>query len=210
MLNIINKLTRYKALLSCTECSAEYVRDYYTAKKSRIGHLCDGCSNPSLHEISQDMLHKFYSYDPNSGVMTYRLPTRQHKVGDIVGFKHSGGYIGFSHDNKQYLLHRIIWLYMTGEFPEQVDHIDHDRTNNKWDNLRDVDNTTNSKNCSISTNSSTGVNGVSKIKATGKFRVYINDNRKQIHIGVFDSLEEAKAARAKANLEYHFNENHGQ
>ncbi|AGH57561.1 hypothetical protein PYDG_00029 [Pseudoalteromonas phage pYD6-A] len=160
--------------------------------------------------MSQDMLHKFYHYDPDTGLVTNRLPTKQCKVGDIVGFNHSGGYLGFSHCNKQYLLHRIIWLYMTGEFPEQVDHIDHNRTNNKWNNLRNVDNTTNSKNCSRNSNSSTGVNGVSKISATGKYRAYINDNRKQIHLGVFDSIEEAKAARTKADLEHDFNENHGQ
>lgn len=210
MITLVKKLTSQIALLKCADCGSEYTRNYYSAKKSRIGHLCDSCSNPSLHALTQDMLRKFYSYDPATGAMTYRIPTKQHKVGDPVGFKHSGGYLAMSHNDSQYLIHRMIWLYVEGWLPEQVDHKDHNRMNNKWDNLRAVDNQTNSKNCSVSSNSTTGTNGVSKIKATGKYRAYINNNRKQIHIGVFDSLEEAKKAREQANLTYDFHTNHGQ
>lgn len=62
------------------------------------------------------------------------------------------------------------------------DHINHNRQDNRWINLREVNNTSNIKNCSLSKNSVTKINGVNLIKATNKYRAYITVNKKQIQV----------------------------
>lgn len=98
---------------------------------------------------------------------------------------------------------------MTGNLPEQVDHINHNRQDNRWINLREVNNTNNIKNCSLSKNSVTKINGVNLIKTTNKYRAYITVNKKQIHLGVFDDINDAIAARKQADIDYGFHVNHG-
>jgi hypothetical protein len=47
----------------------------------------------------------------------------------------------FSIDGKQQRVHRLIWLYMTGEWPkDQIDHINNVKHDNRWKNLREADN----------------------------------------------------------------------
>ena len=209
MLKIVKKLSKTHSTIECAECGNHFDTNHYDAKKSRLGHLCKQCKNPAGQPLTQSLLRKFYNYDPNTGVLTARLPQRTLDVGGIAGYNHSSGYIGISIGNKEYLLHRIIWLHQTGTLPDQVDHIDHDKTNNRWSNLRAVTNTVNAMNTSLSTNSSTKVNGVCLHKPTGKFRAYIMVNRKQKHLGLYDTIAEAEQARLQANKDYGFHPNHG-
>lgn len=53
-----------------------------------------------------------------------------------------------------------------------------------------------------SKNSTTGINGVSKTRK-GKYRAYINFARKQYHLGIFETLNEAKEAREEAEKKYY-------
>lgn len=53
----------------------------------------------------------------------------------------------------------------------------------------------------INRNNSTGVPGVSVFR-NGKYRAYISVGRKQIHLGFFDKLDDAKAARKAAEQRY--------
>ena len=209
MLKVIKRVGKFHAICECVECGSHYETNYYGARKSRIGHLCKLCKCPSGQELNQALLQKFYSYDPNTGLLTCKLPQQQHYIGDVIGSLSNHGYLEAGIGNKSYLVHRLIWLYMTGYFPEKVDHINHDRLDNRWNNLREVDNTENSKNCSVSRNSRTGVNGVSYMKTKGKYRAYVTVNRKQVYVGLYDSIDEAIAARAKADQDYKFHSNHG-
>lgn len=81
-----------------------------------------------------------------------------------------------------------------------IDHIDGNAFNNRRTNLRI---TTNQKNCrnSKSNCSSTGVLGVS-ITKSGKFMARISINRKEIKLGVYDTLELAKRAREFGEIKY--------
>lgn len=65
------------------------------------------------------------------------------------------------------------------------------------------------RNKSVSSKSATGVTGVSFLKAGKKYIAQIGVNRKLIYLGLFDTLEEAAAARAEANLKFNFHSNHG-
>lgn len=81
-----------------------------------------------------------------------------------------------------------------------VDHINHKQYDNRKNNLRLCSSRENSLNTSLSKNNTSGVNGVSMMK-NGKYRAYINENYKQIYLGSFDTLEEAKSARKKASIQ---------
>lgn len=209
MLKIISKLSKTHSICECTECGKQYKANHYDARKSRIGDKCIECKSPSNQELNQELIRKFYSYNPETGEFLHRIPTHQASAGDIPGYIGNHGYWVCSVGGTEYLIHRLIWLYMTGIMPDMVDHINHDKLDNRWVNLRKVNNTENTMNCSVSKNSTTKVNGVSFMKARGKYRAYIMVNRKQINLGLYTTMEEAAIARAKADKEYGFHENHG-
>lgn len=96
----------------------------------------------------------------------------------------------------------------TGETPNQVDHINHIRNDNRWSNLRNVTSRQNQMNMSLSSNTSSKVNGV-RILPSGRFQAHITVNRKQISLGTYDTLEEAMLARKQADATYGFHVNHG-
>ena len=100
-------------------------------------------------------------------------------------------------DYVEYRAHRLIWKMVYGDpVPDEIDHRDTDPHNNRIDNLRAADSGQNHANNSFSW-SNTGVRGVSR-KQDGKFQAYLSFRRKTIHLGFFDTLEEAMAARRKA------------
>lgn len=108
-------------------------------------------------------------------------------------------------------MHRVVMLMCYGFYGEglEVDHINHVRNDNRLFNLRFVTRSENMRNRSVSSNNTTGVTGVYFFKARKKYTAQIGVNRKLIFLGYFDTLEEAAAARAEANLKYKFNNNHG-
>tara|TARA_R110002012_G_scaffold318308_1_gene536377 strand:+ start:22505 stop:23146 length:642 start_codon:yes stop_codon:yes gene_type:complete len=212
MLNIISNIGRRGAVCKCSRCYIEYsIKDRYSAQKSRVGHLCDTCKTcvNKMGEITQEKLNKVFEYNPNTGVIKYKVDTLRNSKGDIATYNHTGGYENICINTKNYLAHRIIYMYMTGKMPEYIDHINHNRKDNKWSNLRNVTHLENNTNTSLSKNSSSNYNGISLIKSTGKYRAYINKDYNQIHLGVFNTIEEAKKVRDKANKEHNYHTNHG-
>lgn len=77
----------------------------------------------------QNFLQKWYIYEPETGLFMNRATKR------IIGVK-TNRYLVLTVNSKAQLLHRMIFLYMTGRIPDVVDHIDMDKTNNRWNNLR--------------------------------------------------------------------------
>ncbi|WEL95505.1 HNH homing endonuclease [Xanthomonas phage vB_XooS_NR08] len=107
------------------------------------------------------------------------------------------------HD-KRYKAHRIAWLLHTGQWPSQhLDHIDGARTNNRIDNLRECNKAENSQNKGKYKNCTSGVTGVHWHKRYKKWVAQIRVDGKLIHLGGFDTIEEAAQARAAAKARYH-------
>jgi len=122
----------------------------------------------------------------------------------------SGGYYVGRVLTKQYLAHRVIWKMNNGDWPKhQIDHIDGDKLNNRLCNLREASSRENSRNFPLGCNNKTGFFGVYQIKS-GKWLARIQgDNGQQVHLGYFDTLEEAAQCRKEAEMKYGYHENHG-
>lgn len=211
-MQVIERVGKTGALCICTICRSTYsVQSIYDAKKSKIGHICNACktSISNITEITQANLQAVFNYNPDTGALTYKHLSKNGAAGEDATTIHNEGYRCVSIGKTQYLAHRIIYMYMTGLLPDQIDHVNHVRNDNTWVNLREVSKRTNSINTSLSKNSSTKVNGVAMHKPTNKYRAYINVDFKQIHLGLFNTIEEATAARAQADLHYGFHTNHG-
>jgi hypothetical protein len=117
------------------------------------------------------------------------------KPGDPVGNRLRGGYLGVRIRGASYLAHRIIWAICNGSDPGNfdVDHIDRDKTNNRPANLRLA---TRSQNCA-----NKPTIGIHRRKSSGKFQAYVYKDRICIHLGMFDTAEEARAAHAAAKIQ---------
>ena len=125
------------------------------------------------------------------GVVRYKgraLPPRLDKDGyHIASF---GG-----RDNPRTIkIHRVVLACFEGESPLEVDHEDRNRTNNRRDNLRYASISKNRRNVGVNRRSSTGVRCVRPNKSGDGFVAYCNRNKKYVHLGVFPTIEAAKAA----------------
>jgi hypothetical protein len=98
----------------------------------------------------------------------------------------------------------LAWLYVYGKFPEeQLDHINRIKSDNRIVNLRLATNSENRQNIPIYKSNKSGVAGVHWSKKSGKWRAEITFGGRLIHIGFYDNLSDAAAARAAAKAKYH-------
>ena len=102
-------------------------------------------------------------------------------------------------DGHPYYAHRVIWLIMTGDWPEgDIEHIDRDRTNNRWKNLRDTSHAENMHNAGMFSTNTSGVKGVCWSKQREKWRARITIHGKAWSLGLYDTLADAATARRAA------------
>lgn len=158
-------------------------------------------------KLTQEYLKKILSYDPKTGIFTRTVRTGTNAPAGVIagGLDVSSGYHKIKIRYKTYSAHRLAFLYMVGYFPENhVDHIDRDRANNKWNNLREISCSCNSRNGKVRTVSPSGITGVNKYKPEGKgkpWKVQINTPQK-VFLGCFDNLLDAAKARWEAEVKY--------
>ena len=147
--------------------------------------------------VTPEFVRSVMHYDPETGQFTWtkRLSIRV-TVGAIVGSLTSDGYRSTRLFGKAYRLHRLAFLYMTGEWPKDtVDHINRIKSDNRWCNLRPATLGENQQNCSIQSNNVSGCTGVFRNAKTNKWLARITINHKTIKLGDFSRKEDATAAR---------------
>jgi hypothetical protein len=149
--------------------------------------------------ISKTRLEEVLNFDAKTGIFRWKIRLSNHAlVGSIAGCiaktGNSRGYVLIRIDKTLYKAHRLVWLYVSGEWPSgHIDHIDGDRSNNKFENLRDVSRSTNMQNRKrCDADSKTGFLGVTK--SGRKYIAQISSNGKNFRIGTFNSPESAHAA----------------
>ena len=161
--------------------------------------------------LTQERLKQILHYNPLTGNFTWKVRTAQRvKIGDVAGSVNSHGYMRIRIDGRECGAHRLAWLYVYGQFPpEQIDHINHDKVDNRIVNLRCVSDVENKRNKTKSKNNTSGVTGVNWHKPAQKWLVRIKVNGKTLYLGLTPDFDLAVAMRKAAERKYNFHPNHG-
>lgn len=155
--------------------------------------------------LTQELLQEILRYDPDTGVFySHRTRKAQGWISSHGRGSQKRNYIRLKVAGKHYYAHRLAWLYMTGEWPDpEVDHQDLDGLNNRWVNLRKATHSQNGHNQGLRSNNKSGVKGVSWERGRSKWIATITMNGREKHLGRFNTIEEAAAARRAAEANYH-------
>jgi HNH endonuclease/AP2 domain len=163
--------------------------------------------SPLRAEITAKMVRAVIDYDPNTGTFVW-IANRGRKT--CIG-RRAGGINKGRHRIKvfDYLCEasNLAWLIIKGRWPTlEIDHKDGDALNNKFDNLRKATRPQNCRNGKMRKVNTSGFKGVTLIKKTGRWRARISPKpNRRVHLGVYDTREEAAAVFARA-AERHYGE----
>lgn len=161
---------------------------------------------PSKKEenLTQAQVRKVFDYHPEQGVLTWRISLNSRaSKGARAGTLGKDGYLVVRLFKCGWLVHRIVFLYMTGSFPKgEVDHINNNVADNRWSNLRVANRNQNAFNMRLGKRNTSGVKGVT-LMPSGKWRGSVKLNGKAHYAGFFDTLEDAAQAVRLLREELH-------
>jgi len=158
--------------------------------------------------IDPEEMYRMFSYNPQTGVLTRKR--YKDKIGrwntlhagkPVTYLNTQTGYLVASVKKQRIAVHRIIYAIMRGRWPRMIDHINRDKTDNRWGNLRETDHSGNAKNTKIPSDNKTGVMGVRRHANGRGFVAFIAIDKKQKHLCYGDLLKCA-AARLRAEREH--------
>ena len=172
---------------------------------------------------SPSLLRKLLSYDPDTGVLTWRKRPRSMFKSDRIwrtwntryadnpaGNAGWGGYHCLSIFDQPYGAHRLAWVLATGRWPVKViDHINGVTGDNRLENLRAVTHQDNLRNAALSSLNTSGVTGVYYDKERSKWAAQMVVSGNNLHLGRFKTKQEAILSRKSAERKYGFHHNHG-
>lgn len=145
-------------------------------------------------KLTAERLRALLSYDPLTGVWTRNVARRGFAVGSKAGHVAVDGYLRLMIDGWHHRSARLAVLYMTGKWPpEVVDHMDRDKSNDRWDNLRLASRSRNQANTPTYANNKVGVKGVYHYPNNKNYPyvAQIRHGGKTYHLGSFVGVEEA-------------------
>ena len=153
-------------------------------------------------EITRAYLRHLFNYDGQN--LIHRISRKRVKAGSIVGtVRKKQNDIVINLFGKNYLAHRLIWIWNYGDCPEFLDHINGDRLDNRVSNLRAATRQQNAMNQKIKVNNTSGFKGVCWSKQKNKWVANITFNKKKnIHLGFFENFDDAVNARKIAEEKY--------
>lgn len=155
--------------------------------------------------ITQARLKELFYFDEAGCILRYRVHRKpKFRPGDQVGWVGKDGYRRAIVDGKNYLLHRLIWLFHFGTMPEKMlDHIDGNTLNNSLRNLRECDAALNAQNKRRKKgNNPSNFLGVSRA-SKNRWQARISSKQGEEYLGCFASAEEAHAVYVKRKRELH-------
>lgn len=158
-----------------------------------------------MNRVSFDVVDRLLSYSAETGELRWK------HTGAMAGRVNHDGYVQVSIKGKRYQAHRLCWMLANGAFPEgEIDHINHDKEDNRLANLRVVSGKENKRNRPRPKNNTSGFTGVVWHKKHKKWQAQIKVDGSCKYLGLFYSLEDAVLARKSAEVDFDFHENHGE
>jgi hypothetical protein len=154
--------------------------------------------------ITAERLRELLSYDPKTGVFQWLYSRGSARAGAIAGSADSYGYLQTKIDGRMYLNHRLAWMHVNGEWPSgQIDHINGCRSDNRFENLRNVSASVNQQNRKKArVDNKCGWLGVSSSGKRWQARISYPGG-KDVYLGVFDTPELAHSAYLEAKKRFH-------
>jgi hypothetical protein len=148
--------------------------------------------------LTAEELREQLDYDPETGVFTRRVTRSSRvKIGDVAGWPDKDGYVRVRVLSRVRAAHRLAWLHVYGVWPpNEIDHINGMRGDNRIANLREATHAENSRNRKKLRNGRCALKGV-YIKGA-RFCAKIKKHGKHTHVGCYDTEEEAHAAYVAA------------
>ena len=159
------------------------------------------------HLIDQQDLWDLLLYRPDTGMFVWKKKRRGIKTNVPLGTDNGFGYLRITVLGKSYYAHRLAWFYMEGEWPDQVDHINGNKSDNRWENLRNVNVQQNAQNkLKAQKNSDSKILGVSWHKKAKKWQAHICVYKERKYLGLFKHINEAQEAylKEKERIDYEF------
>lgn len=155
------------------------------------------------YKLTIERLHQVLDYNQETGVFIWKHRDRcKDTIGQVATKSHMYEYLGICIDGVRYPAHRLAWLYVHGELPEMIDHINGCKTDNRIENLRSVSAKTNTQNIRKATKRNlTGLLGVYIFN--GKYKACIRKDGKSLHLGTFPCKDSAYEAYLQAKRKYH-------
>lgn len=135
-------------------------------------------------------------YDPITGQFTW-------SNGDKLKTSTCLGYLRINLGNEMCYLHRLAYLFMAKTPPNIIDHVNGDRSDNRWCNLREATRSQNMCNAKVSAKSKSGVKGITWCQRQGYWKTGLTLDGKYHHLGSFVNLEEAKTIMFEARKKLH-------
>jgi hypothetical protein len=143
-------------------------------------------------------------FDYRDGDIYWRVRTSNNtKMGQPAGYKKKTGYLAISVNDRQCLAHRLVWIWHYGDVPDEIDHINGVRNDNRIENLRPATPLENQWNSAKPVTNTTGFKGVCWNKKVGKYMAQIRINGRQTYLGLFSdpaAAHEAYIAAANKNF----------
>jgi hypothetical protein len=162
-------------------CGGHSIRERYASTTRRA----------KRNELTQDQLKSVIDYDPVTGVFTWKVDVATTvPAGSEAGYVDAWGYRQIRIGNVLYQSHRLAFLYMMGRFPEMdVDHINRNSSDNRWENLRECTRTVNLLNRAPLGE----YRGITMVTSYGKpcWRVQFSNSGKKGYYGTYPTKEEA-------------------
>lgn len=157
----------------------------------------------SKEHVTAQELRRIFEYLPETGQLRRTVPQCGTRVGAIAGNLHHRGYWAVKVWGRSYWLHRLVFLHVHGWLPDQLDHIDGDKSNNRVENLRPCDSSQNAGNAKLMCHNTSGYRGVSLNRNSGKYHANITVFKQFVYLGRFNTAEEA-ARRYNEAAKIHF------
>ena len=161
---------------------------------------------------SVEFLRECFDYNPETGELTWQVRPKEHFKAEwiwkdwnkqnskkIAGHLGGQGYRVVGLNGGVYQAHRIIMKWMIDEEPEEIDHHDHDRANNCWNNLRPATDPEQVWNQGLRKTNTSGFRGVYRNRLVNGWAAQIGRR----HLGYFDTPEEAAAVYEDEARELH-------
>lgn len=155
--------------------------------------------------ITQSRLKELLRYNPETGIFNWIIDKGSvAKAGTSPLSVNAYGYARVYVDGRHYLQHRLAWFYMTGSWPTHgIDHINGNRLDNRFCNLREATQGQNMKNIKLPKTNTSGAKGAFWHKRAQKWMAQIKVDGRLIYLGLHPTMEAAADAYKKAAVIYH-------